>query len=147
MTTSTRSSLSEESSSVQTHLGILQAVIQRMSENSASCKGWCVAITSAVLVVVADKDKSAYSLIALIPTLVFLLLDTHYLSLERGFRRSYNDFIDKLHGNRIVPSDLYAVAPSGGGLKRYIGAMASFTIWPFYVMLLAMIIAAWRLVF
>ena len=32
-----RSDFSEESSSVQSHLGIVQDVIQRMAENSRSC--------------------------------------------------------------------------------------------------------------
>jgi len=30
-----------ESPSIQTHLGILQGVIQRMASNSSSCKAWC----------------------------------------------------------------------------------------------------------
>jgi len=34
----------ENSDAVQAHLGISQSVIQRMATNSASCKGWCIAI-------------------------------------------------------------------------------------------------------
>jgi hypothetical protein len=51
-----------------------------MAANSASCKGWCIAITSAILVLVADKSKPDYALIALIPILLFLALDAYYLA-------------------------------------------------------------------
>ena len=40
---------SETSSAVQTHLTIVQGVIQRMAENSRSCKLWCITLVSAVL--------------------------------------------------------------------------------------------------
>jgi len=47
----------EESPTVQAHLGIAQAVIQRMAANSASCKAWCITLVAAILVIVADKGK------------------------------------------------------------------------------------------
>ena len=42
-----------ESSAVQKHLEIMQGVIQRMAENSRSCKVWCVTLVAATLVLVA----------------------------------------------------------------------------------------------
>lgn len=76
-------SVSNESVAIQTHLGIIQNVIQRMSSNSSSCKAWCITLVSAVLVIVADKGKSEYAYIALLPTLVFAALDAYYLALEK----------------------------------------------------------------
>ncbi len=102
----------EDSPAVQAHLSITQAVIQRMASNSASCKAWCITLVSAILVIVADKGKPNYALIAGIPTILFLILDAYYLALERCFRDSYNSFIDKLHGGRVATSDLYAVTPT-----------------------------------
>lgn len=129
----------EESPAVQAHLGIAQAVIQRMASNSASCKAWCITLVAAILVIVADKGKPAYALIAAIPTLLFLVLDSYYLALERCFRRSYNEFIDKVHAGRIVAADLYAVTPSGSLPKVFAQSLVSFSIWPFYVTLGVMI--------
>lgn len=129
----------EESPAVQAHLGIAQAVIQRMASNSASCKAWCITLVAAILVIVADKGEPTYALIAVIPTLLFLVLDTYYLALERCFRNSYNEFIDKVHANRIVAADLYAVTPKGSLLKVFAQSLASFAIWPFYVTLGVMI--------
>lgn len=132
----------ENSQAVQSHLEITQSVIQRMSSNSASCKVWCITLVSAILVIVADKGKPQYALIAIIPNILFLVLDTYYLSLERMFRSSYNDFIEKLHKSEIVASDLYVVSPSGNPFKIFFSSLLSFSIWPFYLTLLAMIFIA-----
>src|ERR1051326_5115712 len=105
--------LLETSPSVQAHLGILQGVIQRMASNSAGCKTWSVSMASAMLVIVADKGKPNFALLALIPTLLFMGLDLYYLGLEKSFRESYNDFIRKLHTGTLTPADLFSVSPSG----------------------------------
>lgn len=132
-------SYSEDSAAVQAHLSIAQSVIQRMASNSASCKAWCITLVAAILVIVADKGKPSYGLIALIPTVLFLVLDAYYLALERCFRASYNEFIDKVHGGRIVAADLYAITPKGGLPAAVVRSLGSFAIWPFYVTLGVMI--------
>ena len=136
----------EDSQAVQAHLGIMQSVIQRMAANSASSKAWCVALVSAILVLIADKGKAGYVWIAVIPTFLFMSLDVYYLTLEKGFRESYNAFIDKLHSHTIAPVDLYAVVPAGSTWRHVVAAVCSFSIWPMYATLLAMIYLAGRLV-
>ena len=79
--------LNENSSAVQTHLTMMQGVITRMAENSRSCKVWCVTLVAAVLVLVARTGEPQHALIALVPTLLFLFLDSYYLALERAFVR------------------------------------------------------------
>lgn len=128
----------EESPAVRAHLGIAQAVIQRMATNSASCKAWCITLVAAILVIVADKDKPSYALIAAILTLLVLVLDAHYLAGERCFRASYNDFIDKVHSGKVVASDRYAVVPKGSVAEAVFQSLGSFSIWPFYLTLGAM---------
>jgi hypothetical protein len=130
---------SENSLAVQGHLGIMQSVIQRMATNSTSCKAWCITLVSAILVIVADKGKPQYALIAIIPTALFLVLDSYYLALEKMFRQSYNNFIEKLHNGKVVAPDLYAVSPDGSQFKNLFVSMLSFSIWPFYLTLLVMI--------
>jgi len=130
------------SQAVQSHLNITQSVIQRMATNSSSCKAWCITVVSAILVIVADKSKSQYALLAIIPNILFLVLDAYYLSLEKMFRNSYNDFIEKLHKNRIDSSDLFAVVPKGKLFKTFFKSILSFSIWPFYLTLFIMIILA-----
>lgn len=129
----------ENSQAVQAHLTISQSVIQRMASNSASCKAWCITLVSAILVIVADKGNPQYALLAIIPTILFLVLDAYYLALERMFRKAYNVFIEKLHKQEISPSDLYAITPVGNMPKTFLSALLSFSIWPFYATLLVMI--------
>lgn len=134
--------LLEESPSVQTHLGILQRVIDRMAANSTSSKAWCIAVTSAILVIVADKGKANFAFLALLPTLLFLGLDAYYLGLEKGFRDSYKAFVKKVHDETLTPEDLYAVAPEGDASSLQFQALKSFSVWGFYVVLGLLIVLA-----
>lgn len=140
MTTEPR--FKENSQAVQSHLTILQAVIQRMANNSASSKAWCITLVSAILVIVADKGKPQYAWIAVIPTLLFFVLDAYYLALEKGFRNAYNSFINKLHSEALSASDLFVVVPQGGLFGLFARSIFSFSVWPFYATLLGMIYAA-----
>ena len=96
-------------------------------------------MVSAILVIVADKGKPSYALIAVIPTVLFLVLDAYYLALERGFRESYNSFIEKLHEGKVEPADVYCIMPRGSLLRKFARALLSFSIWPFYLTLGLMI--------
>ena len=131
--------INESSPSVQAHLGILQSVIQRMAANSSSSKAWCITIVSAILVIVADKSKPEFAWIAVLPTFLFMCLDTYYLALEKGFRASYNSFIKKLHEGTIVSEDLYSVVPEGNQSKHQFESLKSFSIWGFYLVLFILI--------
>ncbi|PMI35918.1 hypothetical protein BCT30_11945 [Enterovibrio norvegicus] len=131
-------SVTEESPSVQAHLAMLQDVIQRMASNSSSCKSWCITLVSAVLVIVADKGKPDYAWIALLPAVIFACSDAYYFALEKGFRETYNKFIEKLHSKSLISSDLYAIKPQGEMSKHQIDAIKSISIWGFYIPLVLM---------
>ena len=139
--------ISHESNAVRTHLEMVQGIIQRMAENSRSCKVWCVTLVSAILVLVARTGNAEHAMIALAPTVLFLVLDAYYLSLEGGFRKSYDVFVAKVHSGHALTSDLFAIAPSGSIARGLIEAMfRSFSLLPFYLMVLVTVLLAWRLV-
>jgi small basic protein len=125
--------------SIQTHLGILQNVIQRMAANSSASKTWCVTLVSALLVIVADKGVPDYAYIALLPAVIFAALDAYYLALEKAFRNSYNDFISKLHNKTLTKTDLYSVAPKGNMSSLQLASLKSFSVWGFYLSLITLI--------
>lgn len=131
-----------ESSSVQSYLSILQGVINRMAANSTGCKTWCIALVSAVVVIIADKGKPEFVWISVIPILLFLFLDSYYLGLEKRFRQKYNEFIGKLHDGSASVEDLYIVTP-GQGIKVFLSvtglSLISLSVWPFYGLLAAML--------
>ena len=131
--------LKESSDAVQTHLTICQGIIQRMAANSTSCKAWCIALVSAILVVVADKHVPNYVLIAVLPTALFYVLDSYYLGLERCFRRSYNQFIAKIHDQGIEAEDLFVMQPTGAVWLETLSSLWSFSTITFYLALLVII--------
>lgn len=117
----------------------MQGVIQRMAENSRSCKVWCITLVSAILVLIAQTGEPWHTLIALVPAALFVVLDIYYLALERGFRCSYNTFVCKLHRGKLISSNLYTVAPTGAIPKQFLASLGSFSIWPFYLTLAVLI--------
>ncbi len=73
------------------HLEMIQAVISRMAGNSFLLKGWSVTLAAAVIALAANKDSHALlTLIALLPVVMFWLLDGYYLHQERLFRKLYD---------------------------------------------------------
>ncbi len=137
------SKMDPNSPAVLAHLQIVQDVISRMAANTASCKTWCVTLVAATLVLIARLEESNYALIALVPTIAFLILDTYYLSLERGFRNSYSTFVKKLHAGELKGSNLYVIEPTG---NEVFASMRSFSIWPFYGILAVLIVVVWQFV-
>jgi len=102
-------------------------------------------MVSAILVVVADKSTPDYALISIIPILLFLFLDSYYLGLERAFSDLYNSFIKKLHANEASIEDTFIVSPGGGTGHILLSAFKSsfsISVWPFYVILGAMVFIA-----
>ena len=130
-----------DSSAVQTHLSILQGIIGRMNSNSVTCKTSCLVSIAAAMVALAVSDKLTWTPIAIIPTILFLILDIYYLALERSFRQSYEDFVDKLHKHgKVDLLDLYKVDP---GRKKLLASLSSPAIWPFYGTLSVLILIGW----
>ena len=127
--------LQHNDDSVQTHLNILQGVINRMANNSVSCKTWCVTLVSAVLVLSIDKLKPEALVVGILPVLMFLFLDAYYLTLERDFWRLYNSFVEKLRKNEATSADIYLVRPRSGiayRIGKIVGSIFSWSIFPFY---------------
>ena len=139
-------SLSAESPAVQAHLTMMQGVINRMAENSRSCKVWCVTLVAAVLVLVARTGEPQHALLALVPTVLFLFLDAYYLALERAFIKSQNSFVAKLHKGELASTDVYKVSPVGMGTVLVGRCLGSVSIWLFYPLVAVTIVLAWLLV-
>ena len=124
-----------ESDAVRTHLEIMQGVVSRMADNSRSCKVWCVTLVAAVLFLSARSDGANVALVALAPAALFWVLDAYYLSLERAFRKSYDDFVAKVHDGGLEVGDLYVVQASGSEVRSFFwGVFRSFSVLPFYLM-------------
>lgn len=72
------------------HLEFLQLTITRMGANSFLLKGWTVTLVSALFVLSTDNSERLFSLLALIPAVLFWGLDGYFLWQERRFRIVYD---------------------------------------------------------
>jgi hypothetical protein len=151
----TSSPLHPESTAVQSYLTALQGVITRMANNSSNCKTLCVTIVAAILVVVADKSKTSFTFVALLPILVLCFLDAYYLGLEQGFRDTYNDFVRKLRDGKATIEDLYVIVAKNkvnpqekfNPVMATVQGFSSFSVYPFYSTLTAILLLGYFFVF
>ncbi len=72
------------------HLEFIQAVINRMANNSFLLKGWSVTLTGGLLALTFKQLDRRYLLVSLVVLVFFWLLDSYYLYQERKFIALYN---------------------------------------------------------
>ena len=83
---------SENSESVRVaHLTLLQGVVTRMGANSFKLKALAATFGSAGIAIMATMQNPSpyYPVAAVIPIVIFWLMDAQYLRLERGYRHMF----------------------------------------------------------
>lgn len=108
-----------------------------MANNSLSCKTWCITVISAILLVIADKDKPEVVWIAVVMAALFGMIDAYYLSLEVGFRKAYNDFVKKIHNSSLMSDDLYLIHPKSHSFIKCLFSASVLGVYPPMMLLLA----------
>ncbi len=131
------------------HLEFIQSTITRMNQNSFQIKGWMITLVSALLALYASSEKVVYILIAIVPAIVFWLLDAYYLQQERRFRGVYNDVAGlSPDDSRInvrefeMPIQKYQC-----GKYCYFNVLFSRTIFPLYGIVIVGLVVAFALLF
>lgn len=80
-------------------IDLIQSVINRLAHNSFLLKGWTITIIVAVLAFTKDtlvtNDITYFSLILLIPLVVFWYLDAFFLHKEKCYIKLYNWVVKK----------------------------------------------------
>lgn len=119
------------------HLELIQGVINRFSTNSFLLKGWSVVLVSALFALSASDSKVSFILLAYIPTIVFWGLDGYFLSVERLYRKLYDQV-------RVKENDDIDFSMDTSSLNEkdhpWASATLSKTLVPFYGSLLCSII-------
>lgn len=72
------------------HLEMVQTIIGRMSNQSATLKNYCLTVTTAVCGFAVTLERPWVASLALLPIIIFCLLDAQYLRLERQFRSLFD---------------------------------------------------------
>jgi hypothetical protein len=91
-------------------IDLIQALINRMAQNSFLLKGWAITIIVGVLALTKDTlvttDITYFSLVLLIPLVVFWYLDAFYLHKERCYIELYNWVIENRDTSEEFKYDL-----------------------------------------
>jgi hypothetical protein len=126
---------------VTTHINLLQGIITRLANNSASCKTWCLTLVSALLSLAGSIHNPALVKIALVPVVVFGFIDTRYLSQERAYRKLYKAIAGKL---RRQDKDTYTRGEDlfkAEATTTYWGTFCAFWSWSIFPIYLGLIVA------
>ena len=131
------------SSAVTTHIQLLQGIISRLADNSASCKNWCLTIVAALLSLGGALHVTGIAATGLIPVVMFSILDALYLSQERAYRDLYGRTVKAVRKGNYAGDDIYdARAPISP--FDVLKAMGSWSIYPFYGGLILIYVVAER---
>ncbi|MFA6244838.1 MAG: hypothetical protein WC655_28095 [Candidatus Hydrogenedentales bacterium] len=84
-----------------------------------------------------NKERPEALIVALIPILVFLVLDAYYLALENAFRNAYSRFVASARGDVTTLESLFVIEPvySRGKVMDTLVRVVSFSVFPMYSML------------
>ncbi|MCT7294093.1 hypothetical protein NVV99_24675 [Rhodococcus sp. PAE-6] len=111
------------------HMEFVQSIITRLANNSFLLKGWSLTLVSALMGFAVAHDHILLAAAAVLPALVFWILDTYYLRQERAFRNIYDavaagtvkDF--KINPRRYVPRHSWWAVAFSVSLSLFYGAM------------------------
>lgn len=125
------------------HLNHLQAIITRLAGNSAQCKTWCLAIVSALFGFAgAARSDNTIAAAAIIPIVIFCLVDAAYLGREKAYRDLYNAVVSDIHNGAYRLSGCFNVTPPEGG-GHFGKALCSWSVLPVYLSLVALYVIYW----
>jgi hypothetical protein len=74
----------------QTHLTMIQGVINRLSQNSFLLKGWSIVLISALFALAASNRRMYFIYLTYFPLIAFWILDGYFLWQERLARALYD---------------------------------------------------------
>ncbi|MHC2282153.1 hypothetical protein ACVME8_008796 [Bradyrhizobium diazoefficiens] len=121
-----------DSPAVIAHLNSLQAIITRLAGNGAQCKTWCLAIVSTLFGFAGAMKNDKLVAAAIIPIIIFGLVDAAYLGREKAYRELYNALVAKIRGGTYSLSDCFDLSPAANG-GHFFSALVSWSIWPIYL--------------
>ncbi len=125
------------------HIDLIQSIISRMSNNSFMMKGWAVTILAAIFVLSTKEAIPCFAFVAIIPNILFWVLDSYYLQNERRYRQLYKKV---MIGEPDEKLPLEMPKTEWKEKTTFIQAMFSKTEWLFYVAMIAIVVGAYFII-
>jgi hypothetical protein len=132
--------LPADSAAATGHITLLQAIITRLANNSASCKTWCLTLVAALLSLAGAVHAPQMVTAALLPVVIFGFLDVMYLATEVAYRDLYNRVIAAMRQGEYGRDLLYE-ARARWDAGTLIWALGSWSIVPYYALVIFYVIA------
>lgn len=134
-------------------IDLLYSTITRMSSNSANCKKALIGILSVVIALVESKVLPITTMVVAVALVIACyLIDSYYLYLEKNFRWIEGVFAESLLSDEKKASELLydfdydhyekkmvKGEPIPSKEKNFGKALISFSTWPFYLAMIAII--------
>jgi hypothetical protein len=125
-----------DSPAVIAYINLLQGIINRLANNSASCKTWCLALVGAVLSLAGAMHVPGIATFALVPVVIFGFLDAMYLAQERAYRDLFGRVMGLIRKGELKREHIFdARAPLK--FRDVVPALRSWSIFPVYLTLIA----------
>jgi hypothetical protein len=133
-----------DSPAVIAYINLLQGIINRLANNSASCKTWCLALVGALLSFAGTTRIPGIVTFALVPVVIFGFLDMMYLAQERAYRDLFGRVMGLIRKGELKREHIFdARAPLK--FRDIVSTLWSWSIFPVYLTLIAgyiMVVAA-----
>lgn len=128
------------------YISLLQENINRMAANSASCKTWLVTLVAAILALqLTSNELRSVLWIAVGLIFLFYFLDSYYLGIESKFIDIEKTYVQAVKYNKKdeLNRNLYSfnIKEVKGKYAITCSALLSPSTWPFYSVLLLIVLA------
>ena len=131
-----------DSPAVIAHINLLQGIISRLANNSASCKTWCLTLVGALVSLAGATHVSGIITFALVPVAIFGFMDTMYLAQEKAYRDLYISVIGKIRNGSYALDKVYEASTSLK-FQHISNALMSWSIFPVYLGLVTAYLVAY----
>jgi hypothetical protein len=110
-------------------LEMVQAIIARLGNYGATLKNYCITLTMAVCGFAITLQRPVVAVLALLPIIIFALLDAQFLRTERRFRGLFDVLRNEEWG--VVPK--FSINLKSAPAVSYWTVICSWSIFIFYV--------------
>jgi hypothetical protein len=110
-------------------LEMVQAIVARLGNYGATLKNYCITLTTAVCGFAITLHRPVVALLALLPIVIFALLDAQFLRIERRFRGLF----DRLRQEEWEVLPTFSIQLSSAPAVRYWAVICSWSILIFYL--------------
>ena len=129
-----------DSPAATAHIALLQGIITRLANNSASSKTWCLTLVAALLSLAGAAHAPQIVTATIVPIVIFGFVDILYLATEVAYRDLYTRVVASMRDGSYGKNTIYEARarPDAGCI---IWAIGSWSIVPYYALIVCYVVA------